>query len=138
MASKKKTDRRPRGNDIVEIPGEYRYLFGVFPRAATETRTERSERLHGTTLRHENTGPYRSQDPNNFYQEGPGKGKGKIVSSTVHGGGNYSMRHRYQAKIQNDLRKSYMARDSVGGSYNRSGHGTHLGDVSVHNPPDYR
>ena len=94
--------------------------------------------MNGVTLRHENTGPYRSSDPGNFYQEGPGRGKGKIVSSTNSPAGKFSMRHKYQAKISNDLRRNYGARDSIGGSYNRSGHGTHTGDVSMHNPPDYR
>lgn len=131
-------DNRPRGDDVVEIPGDTNYLFALFPHPATETRTERSERLYGTTLRHENTGPYRSSDPGHFYQEGPGRGKGKIVSSTSSPAGKFSMRHKYQAKIQNELRETYGARDSIGGSLRKSGHGVHEGDVSMNNPPEYR
>ena len=148
-ASKSKTDRRPRGDDVVRkrkpspgpgIHGERTWKSGLGGGwiAQRETRQARSERLYGVTLRHENTGPYRSGDPGNFFQEGPGKGKGKIRSSTNSPAGKFSMRHKYQAKIQNELRKTYGARDSIGGSLRKSGHGTHETDVSMNNPPDYR
>lgn len=143
-ASKSKTDRRPRADDVLVQrkpspgPGKHGERVGAWLGYMTETRQERSERLYGTTLRHENTGPYRSSDPGHFYQEGPGRGKGKIVSSTSSPAGKFSMRHKYQAKIQNELRETYGARDSIGGSLRKSGHGVHEGDVSMNNPPEYR
>ena len=141
-ASKSKTDRRPRGDDVVvkrkpsPAPGVHGERIAGWLGYQTETRQERSERLYGVTLRHEVT-PGNIAKGNTF-REGPGKGKGKIASSTVHSGGKHSMRHKYQAKIQNELRKTYGARNSIGGSLRRSGHGVHETDVSMHNPPDYR
>ena len=135
----KRGDHLPRGSDRVDPETGQGMTPGRWSLDAPSiSRREHNERLYGVTLRHENTGPYRSSDPGNFYQEGPGRGKGKIVSSTNSPAGKFSMRHKYQAKISNALRRNYGARDSIGGSYNRSGHGTHTGDVSMHNPPDYR
>lgn len=85
-------------------------IFGRTVGSRFKTNQEMKDQAHGVTLRHEPTpGNVRA---GNTYQEGVGKGRGKIAGSTVHGGGNFSMRHKYQAKISNELRKNWARRNN--------------------------
>ena len=60
-----------------------------------KTNQEMKEQEHGVTLRY-----------------GEGKNKGKIASMTDGPGGNFSMRHLYQAKISNELRKNWARKNN--------------------------
>ncbi|MCH2324827.1 MAG: hypothetical protein MK317_09070 [Pseudomonadales bacterium] len=75
-----------------------------------KTNQEMKEQEHGVTLRHEATPGNIAKG--NTYKEGVGKGRGKIAGSTVHGGGNFAMRHKYQAKISNELRKNWARKNN--------------------------
>ena len=132
----KRGDSKPRASDRVHA-GKNAYGQGWKPSWGFDrqsiTREQYSERRFGTTLRHGVTPGNIAKG--NTYKEGPGKGKGKIASSTVSSAGKHSMRHKYQAKLSADMRAAYGARTSTG-SRDKSAWGTH--DVSTNNPPDYR
>lgn len=129
----KRGDSKPRASDRVR-PGTgqgWTSSWG-FDRPSI-TREQYSERRFGTTLRYAVTPGNIAKG--NTYKEGPSKGKGKIASSTVHSGGKHSMRHKYQAKMSADMQSAYGARNSIGGSRDKSAWGTH--DVSTNNPYGY-
>ena len=85
-------------------------IFGQTIGSRFKTNQEMQDQAHGVTLRHGATpGNVRK---GNTYQEGIAKGRGKIAGSTVHGGGNFSMRHKYQAKISNELRKNWARKNN--------------------------
>ena len=79
-------------------------IFGQTIGSRFKTNQEMKDQEHGVTLRHGPTpGNIRK---GNTYQEGIAKGRGKIAGSP------FAMRHKYQAKISNELRKNWARRNN--------------------------